>query len=263
MGHAGILSLRLVPLIGITARQDRLHDKSHIWPTEIIIPTKITGARFIIGKENELLSIRFGRSRPNLLVPNGCFIHLFILRPIFATLFLIQFTSNRLQTLTQWSLGIHVPGYIFFPLSQQWIRFWSAFHIYGLPLEIFDSLFLTQLTSNPRLTLAQWSLGIQVPGYIFFIDPARRSRIIQDFVNPLFVLMLVEWFTCRLVAHWSIQWESRSPQWVFYWPWASHNRSLYWPSSSYDHHLHLIITFLMLTIKITVVVTEGNEIMQF
>ena len=57
--------------------------------------------------------------------------------------------------------------------------------------------------------------------------------------------------------------ESVNTMGLLYPPSASHNGSLYWPSSTYDHHLHLKITFEMLTIKITVVITKGDELMQF
>ena len=45
-----------------------------------------------------------------------------------AKLFLPQFTSNRLQVLAQWSLGIEVSCYSFLLRSGQWIGIWPGLH---------------------------------------------------------------------------------------------------------------------------------------
>ena len=108
----------------------------------------------------------------------------------------LQTVYNLLQTSAQWSLGIQDETFFSFIAI---VEFDPDFinPLYGLPLFL-QGLFILQFRSNLRQTLAQWSLGIQVP-IAFFSDPASGSRIVQDLVNPLCVIMLVEWFTCRLI----------------------------------------------------------------
>ena len=73
----------------------------------------LCGIHFFITKLKTKIDViilsrfKFWSSRPNMLVS---LLHLIFLRPLFLT----QLTSNRLQTLAPRSLGIQVPGKVFF-----------------------------------------------------------------------------------------------------------------------------------------------------